>query len=328
MPIWVVFGLSALAVIAAGSRLSRDGDTLAEVTGLGGAWVGAILIAGITSLPELATDIYAVRAGEHGLAVGDLFGSCMANLLILAVADLATTQVRVLTRVAINQVLVGLLGISLMALAAVGILAHLNLAIGGMGWATFAIGIGYFAGMRLLHVNRGQALFAAEAEAHTPDRRALRGAVIGFVLSALVILFAARYLASSAAEIAAQLGLSSGFVGMVLLALTTSLPEVTVSITAVRAGSYDLAVGNLLGSNAFNMAILTVLDLVDGPGPLLAKAGPGLVVGGLFAVLLTVQALLGILNKSERRVWYLEPDAVLLLVTYLAGLYVVYRVGH
>lgn len=328
MPIWLVFVLSAVAVIAAGARLSRDGDVLAEVTGLGGAWIGAVLIAGITSLPELATDIYAVNAGEHGLAIGDLFGSCMANLLILAVADLATTQVRVLTRVAINQVMVGLLGISLLALAAAGILAHMNVAIFGLGWSTLAIGIGYFAGMRLLHVNRGQAPFAAEAETHTPDRRALRGAIAGFIFSALVILFAARFLASSAAQIAAQLGISSGFVGMVLLALTTSLPEVTVSIAAVRAGSYDLAVGNLLGSNAFNMAILTVLDLVDGPGPLLAKAGPGLIVGALFAILLTVQAMLGVLNRSEKRVWYLEPDAALLLITYLLGLYVVYRVGH
>ncbi len=333
MPVWLIFLLSAAAVILAGSRLSRDGDVLAEVTGLGGAWVGAILVAGITSLPELATDIYAVNDGEHGLAVGDLFGSCMANLLILAVADLSTRQVRVLTRVAINQVLVGLLGVALLALAAAGILAHFDFAVFGLGWATLAIGIAYVLGMRLLHVNRGEAApFEGHAEtADGPDagrRNALRGAAIGFVLAALVILFAARYLASSAATIAQQLGISSGFVGMVLLAVTTSLPEVTVSIAAVRSGSYDLAVGNLLGSNCFNMAILFVLDLVDGPGPLLAHVGPGLTIGALFAILLSVQALMGVLNKSEKRIWFLEPDAVFLVLTYAAGLYLVYRVGH
>jgi cation:H+ antiporter len=330
MPAWLVFLISALAVIAAGTRLSRDGDAIAEGTGLGGAWIGAILVAGATSLPELATDIYAVRAGQHGLAIGDLFGSCMANILILAIADLMVTQVRVLTRVAINQVLVGLLAISLLVIAALGTIAHLDIAILGVGWAPLLIGLGYVAGMRLLHVNREGPVFesvseSAEHEAQAPD---LRRAAVGFLLSTLAILVAARFLAASAGEIAVQIGVSGGFIGMVLVALTTSLPELTVSIAAVRSGSYDLAVGNLLGSNCFNMAILLVLDAVDGPAPLLAKAGPGLLVGALFAALLTAQALLGVLNKSERRVWYLEPDAVFLVLIYLTGLYLTYRIGH
>ncbi|HTE18361.1 MAG TPA: sodium:calcium antiporter, partial [Armatimonadota bacterium] len=259
MPAWLVFLLSAGAVILAGSRLSRDGDALAEGTGLGGAWIGAILVAGATSLPELATDIYAVRAGQVGLAVGDLYGSCMANILILAVADLSTRHVRVLTRVAINQVLVGLLAVSLLATAVAGSMAHLNLAVLGIGWGPLAIGIGYIVGMRLLHINRSeQPPFETATEAEEHQRRApgMRGAILGFIASAAVILVAARFLAESSGQLAAQWGLSGGFVGMVLVAMTTSLPEVTVSIAAVRSGSYDLAVGNLLGSNCFNMAIL------------------------------------------------------------------------
>jgi cation:H+ antiporter len=330
MPAWTVFLLSALAVILAGARLSRDGDAIAEGTGLGGAWIGAILVAGATSLPELATDVYAVRGGQRGLAIGDLFGSCMANILILAVADLVTTQVRVLTRVTINQVLVGLLAISLIAVAVAGGVAHASFSLLGIGWGPLAIGIGYVLGMRLLHVNRQPPVFESTAEAVAHEARAvsLRKAAIGFTLAALVILVAARFLAASAGELARQLGVSGGFIGMVLVALTTSLPEVTVSIAAVRAGSYDLAVGNLLGSNCFNMAIFFVLDLVDGPAPLLASAEPGLLVGGVFAILLTAQALLGILNKSERRVWYLEPDAVFLVLIYGFGLYLSYRLGH
>jgi cation:H+ antiporter len=329
MPAWSVFLLSALAVVLAGARLSRDGDAIAEGTGLGGAWIGAVLVAGATSLPELATDVYAVRAGLHTLAIGDLFGSCMANILILAIADLLVKQVRVLTRVAINQVLVGLLAISLLVIAALGMIAPLGITVLGIGWGPLLAGVGYLVGMRLLHVNREGPVFetsdeAAAHEARTPN---LRGAVIGFGLSTLVILIAARFLASSAGEIATQLGVSGGFIGMVLVALTTSLPELTVSIAAIRTGSFDLAVGNLLGSNCFNMAILLVLDAVDGPGPLLAKAEPALLVGALFAVLLTAQALLGVLNKSERRIWYLEPDAVFLVLIYGFGLYVTYRMG-
>jgi cation:H+ antiporter len=318
---WSVFAVAALAVILAGSRLSRDGDALAELTGLGGAWIGAILVAAATSLPELATDIFAVQAGERALAVGDLFGSCMANILILAVADLLTTQVRVLTRVNINQVLVGLQAMLLLAFAAAGIVAHLHFALAGIGWGPLMVGIGYVVGMRLLHVNRAEPPFEteAEAEAHRARMPRLRIAVAGFLVSSAVILIAARFLATSAAEIAGILGVSGGFIGMVLVAVTTSLPEVTVTIAAVRSGSYDLAVGNLLGSNCFNMAILLLLDVIDGPGPLLAHVGQDLLIGALFAVLL---------NKSEKRVWYLEPDAVFLILTYAAGLYLTYRLGH
>ncbi len=326
---WLVFFLSAAAVVLAGSRLSRDGDTIAERTGLGGAWVGAVLVSGATSLPELATDIAAVRMGERSLAVGDLFGSNMANMLILAVADLSVRRVQVLSRVTVNQVLVGLVAILLTSLAAVGIVTPLRLQLAGIGWATLALGVSYLLGMRLLHVNRGQTAFAGEAEAaeHAARLPSLRTAIIGFILSAAGILAAAPFLARSAGQIAEELGLASGFVGMVLLALTTSLPEVTVSVAAVRAGSYDLAVGNLLGSNAFNMAILPVLDAVDGPAPLLTGLEPGLLVGALFGILLMGQVLLGILNRSERRIWYLEPDALFLIATYGLGLWLVYQAG-
>jgi len=330
MPPWLIFLLSAVAVVLAGSRLSRDGDTIAERTGLGGAWVGSILVAGATSLPELATGIFAVRAGGVDLAVGDIFGSCMGNLMILAVADLSVRRTAFLSRVAANQVLVGVLGMILLGIAAAGIVAHLNLVVFGWGWAPLAIAGTYVLGMRLLHVNRGQPAFeepGAAEERHEADP-SLRTAILGFVGAAVLILIAARFLASSAATLAEQLGISGGFVGMVLVALTTSLPEATVSVAAVRSGSYDLAVGNLLGSNCFNVAILFVHDWVDGPLPLLSKVGPGLLVGALFAIILTGQAVLGIVNRSERRIWYLEPDAVFLLLTYFAGLYLAYLAGH
>jgi cation:H+ antiporter len=141
----------------------------------------------------------------------------------------------------------------------------------------------------------------------------------------LIILIAAPFLASSAAELADQLGLSQGFAGMLLLAITTSLPEAAVSYGSVRAGAYNLAVGNLLGSNCFNMAMLVPLDILEGTGSLLAGVEPGLAVGGLFAVLLTALAMLDVMNKSERRIWILEPGSALMILTYLAGIYATYN---
>lgn len=310
-------------------RLARYGDTIAARTGLGGLWVGAILVAAATSLPELTTDLHAVLQGNPSLAVGDLFGSSMANMMILAVGDLLTRHTRMLTRVTINQALVGTLGILLTAIAALGILGAGAGAPFGIGWGAIAIGVVYVAGMRLLHRNRPEPPFRTEAEVAEARRRAgeLRTAFVGFGVAALVILVAARFLASSAAALADALGVSQGFIGVVLLAITTSLPEVVVSIASIRAGSYDLAVGNLLGSNCFNMAILLPLDVVDGSGPLLAAVEPGLVLAALFAMLLTALALLDVLNKSERKLWAIEPGPGAMILVYALGLYLVYRSG-
>ena len=329
MSAWLVFLLSGAVVVLAGIRLSRDGDAIADRTGLGGAWVGAILVAAATSLPELTTDLYAVRQGTSALAIGDLFGSSMANMLILAIADLTIRQVRVLTRVTINQALVGSLAIALTATAAAGTLTGRGLTLFGIGWAPLAIFFGYAAGMRVLHFNRPEPPFETPAEVAEGVRQApaLRRALLGFGLAALAIVLAARYLASSTAELAELLGISTGFAGMVLLAVATSLPELVVSLESVRRGSYDLAVGNLLGSNCFNMVILFALDLADGPGSLLAQAGPEAPVGALFAILLMGQVLLEVLNRAERRVWFLEPNALLLALMYLLGLYLTYQTG-
>lgn len=328
MPAWLAFLMSAAVVAGAGIRLAKDGDTIAEGTGLGGMWVGAILVAAATSLPELTTDIHAVLQENTSLAVGDLFGSSMANMFILAIADLLTRQPRLLNRVAINQALVGTLGVCLTVLAALGVLAGRSVGSFPLGWSSGVIGFGYLAGMRLLHRNREEPPFRTPQEVTKlkPRPASLRRAVVWFAGSALLILVAAPYLAASTAQLAEQMGISYGFAGMLLLAMTTSLPEAAVSYGSVRAGAYNLAVGNLLGSNCFNMAMLVPLDLVQGAGSLLAGVDQGLTAGALFGVLLMTLAMLEVLNKSERRIWILEPGPVFMILAYLTGLYATYRI--
>ncbi len=325
MSAWFVFLGSGAVVAVAGMRLARDGDVIADTTGLGRAWVGAILVAGATSLPELATDTHAVIQGNVDLAVGDLFGSCMANMAILAVADLVTRQGRLLARVAMSQAMVGSIAVCLLLVAALGIAAP-ELGSGtffGVGWSVLAIGVAYVAGMRLLHRNRGMPT-GVEPPALSGAPRSLRAAVLGFAAAAVVITVAAWFLARSAAVLAQQLGISQGFVGVLLLAVTTSLPEVAVSIAGIRAGSFDLVVGNLLGSNAFNVVVLVWLDAVEGPGRLLAAVDPLLLIGALFGAVLTTLAILDVLNKSERRWWAVEPGPVLLLAVYVLGVILMY----
>ncbi len=328
MPLWLTFLLSAGLVIVAGARLAYDGETIAEGTGLGSMWIGAILVAAATSLPELLTDANAVLQGHPGLAVGDLFGSNMANMLILAVADICTRQPRLLTRVAINQALVGILAICLALLAGVGVAAR-DGSLLGLGWAALAVAFTYVAGMRVIFYNRPEPPFRTEAEVAEakPSRLALRRAILGFTAAALVLLIAAPALARSTAGLADQLGISLGFAGMLLLAITTSLPEAAVSVAGIRSGSYNLVVGNLLGSNCFNMAALVPLDIIDGPGSILAKVDPSLTIGAFAGAILMTLGLIDVLNKSERRIWMIEPGPAFMVLGYFAGLYLSFRAG-
>ncbi len=320
------FVVSASVLVSAGIRLSRDGDVLAVGTGLGGLWVGAILVAAATSLPELTTDVSAVWQGAPDLAVGDLFGSSMANMLILAVIDLLTRQTRVLTRVAVNQLAVGTIAVCLTAIAALGILAP-GPRLAGLSWATMCLGAAYVAGMRYLHRNRPEPPFRRpeEVRAARPSRPGLRRAGVRLALATVAILLAAPWLASSTAALASRLGISNGFAGMVLLAVTTSLPEAVVTVTSVRAASYDLAVGNLLGSNCFNMAALVLLDIADGGQSILAASSPELLIGALFGLLLTGIAMLGVLDRGERSYRRVDPTPLVMIATYIAGLVLSFR---
>ncbi|MGE3707157.1 MAG: sodium:calcium antiporter, partial [Vicinamibacterales bacterium] len=151
MPTWLLFLATAVAVIVAGARLARDGDVIASRSKMGATWVGAILVAGATSLPEISTDLAAVRQGDVDLAIGDLFGSSMSNMLILAIADLFTRQRRLLAGAGTEVAVAAALAVSLTAIASVGILSDDNLTVLGIGWSPLVIAVGYVLGMRLLH---------------------------------------------------------------------------------------------------------------------------------------------------------------------------------
>ncbi len=95
---WVIFALSAVVIVLAGTKLSKYGDQIAEYTGLGGLWIGVLLMAGATSLPEVLTTMSAAWINAPNLAAGDLFGAVMTNMLTLGLIDLFYRQKRVCSR--------------------------------------------------------------------------------------------------------------------------------------------------------------------------------------------------------------------------------------
>ncbi len=324
---WVaLFAVSGVFVVGAGTLLARAGDEIATRTGLGGLLVGMLLLAGATSLPELATDISAALANAPDLAVGDLFGSSMANMAILAIIDIAHRG-RVWPGVGIGHARLAAIAVGLTSFAVLAILSPSGVAIGWVGIETILIVVAYVAAATWMHRSRGEGVRTARptGEIVAPTgwgrdaeaRHSLRYEVGRFAVAALIILIAAPLLAVSGKGIADQTGVGQTFVGALLLAVATSLPELVASIAAVRIGAYDLAVGNLFGSNAFNMTVLFAADVAYVPGPILAAVDPAQVVAGVGAILLMAIALAAVVHGIRTRIRRLEPDAILVLVTYV-----------
>lgn len=322
----LLFVATAAAIVAAGTVLSRQADAIAERTGIGRVWVGSILLAGATSLPELATDIAAVRLEAADLAAGDLFGSSMANMLILALIELGAPRRKVFRSVTLDHALAACLALALTASALVLVVLRPARAWGGFVPPSTLLVVSYALGTRAIyrHVSREAAAAAPPGPAGAQGGT-LRGALARFAAAAVVILGIAPLFARSAKELAIVTGLGDGVVGAWLVGLSTSLPELVTSLAAVRMGALDLAVGNLFGSNGFNMAIFFALDLASPGGSVFAALSPVQVVTGLCGLVLTSLGLAAIVYRAERRFAMIEPDALLILAAYAVGLVVVER---
>ena len=159
------------------------------------------------------------------------------------------------------------------------------------------------------------------------DFPSLRKGVIGFIIGGIVLLAAVPQLVSSSIGIAEITGLGTGFVGTALLSFVTSLPELVAALAAVRLGAFDLAVGNLLGSNVFNMFGMAIADFFLLDGPFLSLIDSNFVLVGLLGILLTNMALIGNLARVERKFLFFELDSLVILLVYLLGMYLLFLRG-
>ena len=332
---WGIFLLSAAMIVYAGTKLSRYGDEIAKLTGLGGLWIGVVVMAGATSLPEIFTTVSAGWLNTPDLAAGNLFGAGMSNMLTLGLIDLLHRQKRVWQQAALGHTLTAAMAMALTGLAACFVLLNVNVTHVGVGLGSLTLFLLYVLGMRLVFRQEDMERRQREQDVlveqtlvkQEPVSRQveLRRAIIGFSLSALALLVAAPFLAWSAERIAEETGASATFIGTSLVAITTSLPELVVAIAAVRLGAFDLAVGNLFGSNAFNMAAFLFADLAYRDGSLLDSVSSTHALTALWSILMMNIGLMGIIYRAERRFLLVEPDSVLMIVSYGLGLWLLFR---
>lgn len=351
-PLWInllIFGAGAAAIWYAGTKLERSVDEISERTGLGKAFAGLLLLAGATSLPEMATTVTASMNGNAALAVNNLMGGISMQTAVLAVADWTLAK-GALTFFTPRYTLL-LQGVALVLLIGVAIAAMVIgevFSIWGIGlWPTLLFAI-YLLLLYQTHRLRGNPRWQVtngenrsedaghaesdqarnrEPEPKEKGKRTLGRIYAGFGILCAVVLAAGWMVAEVADVLTGQLGLSASFVGAVLVAISTSLPELSTTTAAVRNGNYSMAVSNIFGTNMMEVALLFVAGLFYRKGSIIVGGGQEAIFTASLGLIVTCVYLWGLLERRDRTVLRLGVDSAIVLFLYLGGIILLYRMG-
>lgn len=350
LPLWAnlaILGVAAAVIWPMGARLARLADVAGEKTGLGSGLAGVLLLGGLTSLPEIAVSITATVGGEPLLSVNDVLGSASINVLILALADARYGGGPLTARPGRPDVMLqASLSLLLLMLVPAAVVAG-DRPFLGMGLWSWALLVAYACAVRILAKARDlrswqptteQAPEADKAggKAASDQQRRLEeqekadharsiGALSWRIAGTAGVILAGGYvLALSAEAVAHQTGLGASFVGAVLLGACTSLPEVSTVLAAVRMGRYALALGDVFGTNLFNVIILVLVDALHDGDPILQQAGPFAAFSALLAAAITAVLLIGLVERRDRTVARMGMDSIVACLLYAAGLVVLY----
>ena len=324
MTIWLEFLVVTGLILFSGTKLTRYGQVISEKTGLSGLWLGMVLMAGVTSLPELATGLSAVSAGLPDIAAGNILGSCVFNVFILGLLDTLSKKVPLSSK--INQANVLSAGMSILFLGGVSLSLFLGARLPRLGWVgvyTPLLIVGYLGTMRMVfkfEKKRSSSASGRDKERASPGMT-LRTAVIRYALHAGVVVGAAIFLPTIAERIAETTGLGQTFVGNIFVAISTSFPELAVSVSAMRIGAVDMAVGNIIGSNIFNILILAVEDLFYFKGPILSSVESQHLIPSILAMAMTGLAIAGLIYNAEKKRFLWAWDSFGIILIFAANLF-------
>lgn len=334
---------AAAGVWIAGTRLTREAEAISERTGASQAFVGLILLGGVVSLPELSTSATAALFGDAGFAVNTLLGGIAAVMVALAVVDALAREQPVSSDVRHPVVLLqGVLTVLFLVVAAAGMTAGDIRLLGAGAWS-LALLVLYLLFVLLIQryqwrepwvpSEEARARLPGRAKRHGGDRpgetardhRPLRRVVLATAVAASVTLVTGILLAGTGSAIARQTGLGSGFVGLLLGGVATSLPEATTFYAAVRLRRFELAFGDAFGTNLFSTMAIYVADLAYPGGPILSGAGRFDIFSILLGIAVTTTYLAGCIERRNRRVLGMGVDSLIVLVLYIGGMILLYR---
>ena len=323
----IAFGIAALIIILAGSRLAKLADELADRTGMGEALFGVLLLAGVTSLPDFAATLSAAMDSRPDLAMSNVMGSMAVNLVFLGIADIVYRKANLEHAAAspVNLMLAGLL-IVLLTLPLLAIVTP-SVSFWGVHPVTPVIVVAYLFGLHLVHQTQSRPMWFPRSTRQTvPDKPekqhhgSLAATWLGFIALALVTCIAGWMVMESAKGIADHTGLSDTLVGGLFTALATSTPELVTTIAAIRYGALTLAVSNIFGTNCFNILVVAAADAGYPHNSIYHDMSPVQMTWGLVSILMTAILLLGMVRRETYGIGRIGFESALILSVYVIAL--------
>lgn len=335
-----IFAVAAAFVWAAGTRLPHYADVIGERTGASHALMGMLLIASVTSMPEVAVSLTAAARDNPPLAVNGLLGGIAMQISLLAIADAAIGR-GALTAIVPDPVILlqGALNMVLLSIVAAAIVVG-DVSVFGAGlWSWGILGATLLAARQLAraegrepwsaNVSRRQAKESKKEskegeEGASQDTTPLSTLAAKTVAAAAVILVAGFLVSRTGEAIGDQTGIGASFAGVAFLALATSLPDISTVLSAVRMHRYTMAIAEIFGGAMFSVILLFAIDLISGGEPVLNQVGRFSLFGALLCIVLTGIFLAGIAERRDRTILRMGTDSALVLIAYIGGLVLLY----
>lgn len=326
------FAVTALVIVMVGTRLTRLADEIADQTGMGEALTGALLLGATTSLPGSVLSVAAAGFGHTELAISNAIGGIVAQTAFLGIADLTYRKANLehaaasLTNLTQGALLVTLLAVPLIAMTLPPV-APL-----GVSPASPLLILAYGLGLRLAAQARAAPMWrptrthetrSEEDEERAPARHPV-GLALSFTALAVIAGLAGFGLAEVAVALSQKTGVSQTAIGGVFTAITTSLPELVTSIAAVRRGALTLAVGGIIGGNAYDVLFLAFADLAYRPGSIYHALTDKHVFAIALSILMTGTLLLGLLRRETHGIGNIGFESVLVLLLYAGSVVVLF----
>jgi cation:H+ antiporter len=323
-----VFVVSAAAISIAGTLLTARADRLADRTGLGEAVAGAVLLGAATSLSGIVTSATAAWGGHPQLSVSNALGGIAAQTLFLTIADVAYREANLEHAAAsAANIMQGTLLITLLAFILVGMTTP-GVTLWSVHPATALLLLAYPYGLYM--VQRAQRTpswkpqqtreTVEDEPEETPAGESVSKLWLQFSGLALLVAIAGYFLEKSAVGIAARTQLTQSVIGAMLTAIVSSLPELVTSVAAVRRGALTLAVGGIIGGNAFDTLFVAVSDIAYRNGSIYHAAGEQEIMLLSLTILMTGFLLMGLIRRQTRGIANIGFESFLIVVFYLGGM--------
>ncbi|KGP71083.1 sodium:calcium antiporter [Pontibacillus yanchengensis] len=316
--VFVAFILAAIATYFVASRLAMFGDGVSEKTKTSSAFMGIVIGAAI-SLPELTASVTAISIDSPDLAIGNLLGSNLFNLLALAVLDIIYRNHQIMGRTDNGSKLYIYLVVFMTLVVIAGLSLSLPAPLFNISFNSIVLVLIYFLGVKWVNSRTEQKVQRRKRKNEKYDDYSYKQVLYRFIICAVLIMIIGSVLTVSADQIAKITGLGSSFVGSFLVGASTSLPDAVSVITALRMRNYSMGVSSLLGSNAFNIMLLSFTDAIYLKNNLFDYASPSNIVTSISSIVVVLIILYTITRKQKRStMMYVIPPTVIVIIYFVA----------